>query len=111
MLRDLARDLGVSTQYWGWDGSRKDVADTTELIARTPQQFRDHHAIDPMLQSFAERANALLEAVEDDARRPDRAGAFLSEVEGLEALLHRHLTDEEELIVPVILKNGADGLH
>ena len=29
MLRDLARDLGVSTQYWGWDGSRKDVADTT----------------------------------------------------------------------------------
>ena len=24
----------------------KDVADTTELIARTPQQFRDHHAID-----------------------------------------------------------------
>ncbi|MDO5366298.1 FAD-dependent oxidoreductase, partial [Kocuria sp.] len=24
----------------------KDVADTTALIARTPQQFRDHHAID-----------------------------------------------------------------
>lgn len=72
---------------------------------------RDHHAIDPMLQRFAERANGLLEVVEDDARRPDRAGAFLSEVEGLEALLQRHLTDEEELIVPVILKNGADGLH
>jgi 4-alpha-glucanotransferase len=28
-LRDLARDLGVSTQYWGWDGTLKDVADTT----------------------------------------------------------------------------------
>lgn len=29
MLRDLARDLGVSTQYWGWDGTQKDVADAT----------------------------------------------------------------------------------
>ncbi|MBB5831715.1 4-alpha-glucanotransferase [Brachybacterium aquaticum] len=28
-LRDLARDLGVSTQYWGWDGTLKDVADPT----------------------------------------------------------------------------------
>jgi 4-alpha-glucanotransferase len=28
-LRDLARDLGVSTRYWGWDGTLKDVADTT----------------------------------------------------------------------------------
>src|SRR5690606_25618072 len=28
-LRDLARDLGVSTQYWGWDGTLKDVADDT----------------------------------------------------------------------------------
>jgi 4-alpha-glucanotransferase len=28
-LRDLAHDLGVSTRYWGWDGTEKDVADTT----------------------------------------------------------------------------------
>ena len=28
-LRDLAHDLGVSTQYWGWDGILKDVADST----------------------------------------------------------------------------------
>lgn len=28
-LRDLARDLGVSTDYWGWDGTRRDVADAT----------------------------------------------------------------------------------
>lgn len=25
-LRDLAHDLGVSTQYWGWDGTLKDVS-------------------------------------------------------------------------------------
>ncbi|GAA1487019.1 4-alpha-glucanotransferase [Brachybacterium fresconis] len=28
-LRDLARDLGVSTDYWGWDGTRRAVADGT----------------------------------------------------------------------------------
>ena len=28
-LRDLAHDLGVSTRYWGWDGTEKDVADST----------------------------------------------------------------------------------
>lgn len=28
-LRVLARDLGVSTQYWGWDGTLKDVGDDT----------------------------------------------------------------------------------
>ncbi|GAA1491373.1 4-alpha-glucanotransferase [Brachybacterium sacelli] len=28
-LRDLARDLGVGTDYRGWDGTRRDVADAT----------------------------------------------------------------------------------
>ena len=28
-LRDLARDLGIGTDYWGWDGTRKEVADST----------------------------------------------------------------------------------
>ncbi|GAB4096411.1 4-alpha-glucanotransferase [Brachybacterium horti] len=31
-LRELARDLGVGTDYWGWDGVRRDVADDT-LVA------------------------------------------------------------------------------
>src|SRR5690625_6893837 len=28
-LRELARDLGVGTDYWGWDGNRRDVDDDT----------------------------------------------------------------------------------
>src|SRR5699024_1191516 len=28
-LRELARDLGVGTDYWGWDGTRRDVDDDT----------------------------------------------------------------------------------
>ncbi len=30
-LRDLARDLGIGTDYWGWDGTRKEVSDATLL--------------------------------------------------------------------------------
>ncbi|NCW70151.1 MAG: hemerythrin domain-containing protein, partial [Marivivens sp.] len=39
------------------------------------------------------------------------AGALHAELEKLTRLMDRHLTDEEELVVPVILKFGADGLH
>lgn len=28
-LRELARDLGVGTDYWGWDGTRREVEDDT----------------------------------------------------------------------------------
>ena len=38
------------------------------------------------------------------------AGAFQVELTGLERLLDRHLIDEEELIVPVILRYGSSGL-
>ena len=34
-LRDLAHDLGVSTEYWGWDGTLQDVADDTLLAVVT----------------------------------------------------------------------------
>jgi hypothetical protein len=38
------------------------------------------------------------------------AGLFQGELIKLEELLDRHLTDEEELIVPVILKYGSADL-
>ncbi|MBP0482688.1 hemerythrin domain-containing protein [Sagittula salina] len=65
---------------------------------------RDHHAMDGLLNRFSEGANGVLQ---------DRveAGVFREELAGFEALLRRHLADEEELIVPVILKFGPEGLH
>ena len=36
---------------------------------------------------------------------------MLTEVEKLGPFLTRHLDDEEDLIVPVILKHGPDALH
>lgn len=65
----------------------------------------DHGALDGLLNGFAEGANAVLRA--QDSR--DAIGALLGRLEQFRGLLDRHLTDEEEIIVPVILKTGFDG--
>ncbi|WP_425073208.1 hemerythrin domain-containing protein [Sagittula sp. S175] len=64
---------------------------------------RDHHAMDGLLNRFAEGANGVLQGKVE-------AGRFREELAGFEGLLLRHLADEEDLIVPVILKHGPDGL-
>ena len=64
---------------------------------------RDHHDLDDLLDRFVRRANETLQGAE--------AGRMLTEVEKLGPFLTRHLDDEEDLIVPVILKHGPDALH
>ncbi|MCR9124748.1 MAG: hemerythrin domain-containing protein [Rhodobacteraceae bacterium] len=61
----------------------------------------DHHAIDPMLHDLAGAANAVLQG-----GPPDGLHHALERFSGL---LDRHLTDEEDLVVPVILHSGFDG--
>ncbi|MBF9031208.1 hemerythrin domain-containing protein [Rhodobacterales bacterium HKCCE3408] len=68
----------------------------------------DHHALDGHLNDFVETANAALQA--EEAKRRDAIAAFAAGRDRLERLIDRHLTDEEELVVPVILKYGASGL-
>ncbi|MFP7570190.1 hemerythrin domain-containing protein [Marivita sp. S2033] len=63
----------------------------------------DHHAMDGLLDGFARGANAVIE----DKSEP---GLFHGDLMRFHALLDRHLVDEEELIVPVILKHGPGGL-
>jgi iron-sulfur cluster repair protein YtfE (RIC family) len=63
----------------------------------------DHQEIDPRLQALADRANAVLTAVREGAPTAESAGRLEAELVGLQAFLDRHLTDEEELVVPVIL--------
>lgn len=67
----------------------------------------DHYALDGDLATFTKAANAVLQTTRPDA---DSVAAFHDRLSGLDRLLDRHLTDEEELVVPVILKYGADGL-
>ena len=65
----------------------------------------DHHALDTHIVSLAQDANAYLQRWSGD-NAPDAAGALHTTLKGFERFLDRHLTDEEEIIVPVILKHA-----
>ncbi len=70
----------------------------------------DHHALDGHLDGFVKGANAVLQRLSDPAAFATAAGRFEADLVRLEAFLDRHLVDEEELIVPVLLKYGHAGL-
>jgi iron-sulfur cluster repair protein YtfE (RIC family) len=76
-----------------------------KLDARIEQGFElleaDHQAMDGLLQTMASGANAVLQGGE--------LGVFLGHLDEFGRMLNLHLTDEEEIIVPVILKTGFDG--
>jgi iron-sulfur cluster repair protein YtfE (RIC family) len=72
---------------------------------------RDHHAIHADMARVAETANALLRALRGDAVAlracsEDHAAASAALLKGL----MRHLDDEEDLIVPLILDRGEEAL-
>ena len=70
----------------------------------------DHHALDRHLADFVDGANGVLQRLDDAETLRKNAGAFRDQLAGLERLLDRHLTDEEDLIVPVILRYGSADL-
>jgi hypothetical protein len=59
---------------------------------------------DDSFDRFASGANHALAQTKDTARR-DAAGVFLTDLGRFQRMLDRHLTDEEDLIVPVVLKH------
>lgn len=71
---------------------------------------KDHHAMDGLLSRFTDAANLVLREPDDHAAR-EAVAAFQSELGSFDQMLRRHLNDEEEIIVPVILKHGPAGLH
>lgn len=64
----------------------------------------DHHALDPMLHGLATVTDAALSA---PAGTTSEMGRLYAELARFQTFLDRHLTDEEEIVVPVILKHGA----
>jgi hypothetical protein len=68
---------------------------------------KDHHDLDAFLASFVDRANEVIRNTDTRNKLHTSAGHFREELVRLERLLDRHLTDEEDLIVPVILRYGA----
>ena len=75
------------------------------LDARLEKGFElletDHEAMDGLLHGMAEGANAVLQGGE--------IGTFSDRLNGFTTLLNRHLTDEEEIVVPVVLETGFRG--
>ncbi len=65
---------------------------------------KDHQLMDGFLADLAQTANGVLQAEETPAKVTDATGAFLKSLGRFAPMLDRHLLDEEELVVPVLLK-------
>jgi hemerythrin-like domain-containing protein len=64
----------------------------------------DHHALHTLIESFAKGGNAVLMAPDEAAGR-EAAAAFHCHLGKFQRLLARHLDDEEDLVLPVVLKH------
>jgi len=65
----------------------------------------DHHALDGHLASLADATNRLIRA--EPIRQRAQAAALETTLVGFGRFLDRHLVDEEDLVVPIILRHGA----
>lgn len=67
----------------------------------------DHHLIHDALEMNAQAANGFLQALSGDAdAQRYAADAYADQNTRLVAMLARHLDDEEDLIIPLILEKG-----
>jgi iron-sulfur cluster repair protein YtfE (RIC family) len=64
----------------------------------------DHNALHGLIDRFVTGANAVL-AETGDAPQREAAGRFLADLDRFDRLLTRHLADEEDLVLPVVLKH------
>ena len=69
----------------------------------------DHHELDHQLHLFTDAANPVITPA-GPTKYPTGAGYFLEVLNQFNGFLNRHLEDEEELVVPVILKYGVGDL-
>ncbi|MBC7157770.1 MAG: hemerythrin domain-containing protein, partial [Rhodobacteraceae bacterium] len=68
----------------------------------------DHHDLDGHLHALAETTNTALRALAGGTAAQDETAAYLAGLRRLGRFLDRHLTDEEDLVVPVILHHAPD---
>ena len=71
---------------------------------------KDHADLDAVLDRFTRTANRTIQLVQlDETSARDEAGKLHGITESIEAFLKRHLTDEEDLAVPIILHHRLRG--
>lgn len=67
----------------------------------------DHQALDGHLTALTDATNAHLRALTEAGDARITGGAVLTGLEGFARFLDRHLVDEEDLVVPVILHHAV----
>jgi hemerythrin-like domain-containing protein len=71
---------------------------------------QDHADLDVVLDSFTTSANRAIKLVHlDEAQAREEIAAVRDKAEVIEAFLQRHLGDEEDLAVPIILHHRLRG--
>lgn len=71
---------------------------------------QDHADLDVVLDDLTRKANRVIRlATMDEKQAHEEANAVLPAAEAIEAFLERHLADEEELAVPIILHHRLRG--
>lgn len=71
---------------------------------------KDHAVLDVVLDSFTGAANRAIKLTQlDEAQAREEAGNLHVTSETIEVFLKRHLSDEEELAVPIILHHRLRG--
>ncbi|MEM7299678.1 MAG: hemerythrin domain-containing protein [Pseudomonadota bacterium] len=68
---------------------------------------RDHHALDEHIHGLAEATQSVLQNLQKDSASKSAVEELRVTQSRFSGFLHRHLADEEELIVPVILETGG----
>ena len=70
----------------------------------------DHLELDQVLEAFQRTGNRAIKLTHlEPAQAYEEAGTLLNHTAAIEAFLVRHLTDEEELVVPIILHHKLRG--
>ena len=70
----------------------------------------DHDMLDETLDTLARRANRVIKLIQlDETQARAEAGALRESADRIERFLERHLTDEEDLIVPILLHHKMRG--
>ncbi len=70
----------------------------------------DHQELDMRLDTITHQANRVLKLTDlDPTQLQDELGLLQPELKALGKLLERHLEDEEDLIVPIIIHNKLRG--
>lgn len=106
LVGQLHEHHGVEDAHYFPMLSRKEprLAPAFELLDR------DHHALDGHLATFTDDANALLGALQAGDISSGEDGRFAETVGQLQRFLDRHLTDEEEIVIPVLMEHGEGSL-